>query len=333
MGKKVYGIGNPLMDIVVEVDEKDIASLGIHKGAMNLIDDERLEELLAFVKEKEPTYGCGGSCPNTIITLASLGLKTTLAGKVGHDEYGLLYKKRLQELHVTDHIALHEMNTGSSIILITRDKERTMNTYLGANRYYSEEDLHLDELLESDFFHFTGYMWDTRSQQQAMMRALNHIDPKKTTVSFDIADPLAVSRNRDAFLHLISNYADVVYANSEEARILFNNYDPYECCKSMGKLCTTAVVKNGKLGSYISHNKEMFTVPVQGPVPPVDTTGAGDVYAAGFIYALAHDKPIQEVGTIASFLAGHIVQQWGAQFSKEKAASLAASLVKGEYQL
>jgi len=323
---KVHGIGNPLIDIIVQVTEHDLDVLGIHKGAMHLIDEHRRKQLLGHIKGKPASFSCGGSCPNTIITLAGVGVDATLAGKVGEDEYGHIYRKRLSELGVHDELVTCSEPTGSSIILITPDSERTMNTYLGANRMYGSEDVIEQSIRNADYFHFTGYMWDTPAQKSSVKLALEIAKSTGVQVTFDIADPFAVGRNRDEFLRLVSDHADVVFANSEEARILFENYDAYECCKSMGKLCETAIVKNGKLGSFISHRGTVMKIPVQGPVTPTDTTGAGDIYAAGFIYGLCKGLAVAEAGYAASYLAGMIIRQRGAQFSKEKAMEVRSHL-------
>ncbi len=315
----VYGVGNPLIDIITTIEEKKLERLGIHKGAMHLIDLESRKALLKIIESMNVEYSCGGSCPNTIITLAALGITTTLAGKVGNDEFGEIYKEQVIMHHIQDEIVVCGEPTGSSIIFITEDSERTMNTFLGANRFYHKDDIIKESIINSDFFHFTGYMYDTPSQKEAIHIALDIAKNNNTKITFDIADVFAVGRNREGFLALIEKYADVVFANSEEARIIFNHYDPYECCKSMGKLCTTAVVKNGKLGSYISHNRKLYNIPVQGPATPIDTTGAGDIYAAGFLYGLCNHLGIEQSGYIASLLAGEIIQQRGAQFKKEKA--------------
>jgi len=331
--KKVLGIGNPLIDIIISVDERDITNLGIHKGTMTLIHKERMTELLTFSKTKQATFSCGGSCPNTIIALADLGIETTLAGKVGNDENGRIYAETLKNLNVHNELVITGKEpTGSTVILVTPDSERSMNTFLGANRLYSAEDVSQESISKADFFHFTGYMWDTQSQQKAITKALKIAKKHNTTISFDIADPFAVGRYRDTFLRIIQESCNIVFANREEARILFDNYDPYECCRSMGKLCRTAIVKNGKKGSFISHNQEIFSVPVKGPVVPVDTTGAGDVYAAGFLYGQCKGYSIPDSGTIASILAGQIITQRGAQFSKEQAAGLRALLETGTWR-
>lgn len=331
--KKVLGIGNPLIDIIVSIQESDIHSLGIHKGTMALIHKERMAELLLLSKTKQTSYSCGGSCPNTIIALAALGIETTLAGKVGSDESGQIYAETLKALNVHNELAITDKEpTGSTVILVTPDSERSMNTYLGANRLYEADDVNEESVSKTDFFHFTGYMWDTKSQQEAITKALTIAKKNNTTISFDVADPFAVGRYRDTFLKIIEEKCDIVFANREEARILFDNYDPYECCRSMGKLCRTAIVKNGKKGSFISHNQEIFNVPVKGPVVPVDTTGAGDVYAAGFLYGQCKGFSILDSGIIASILAGQIITQRGAQFSKEQAAGLRALLETGTWR-
>ena len=319
----VYGIGNPLIDVIVSVSDDDLETLGLHKGTMNLINLDKRLELTQFIKsKKQPSFSCGGSCPNTIITLRALGVETTLAGKIGSDEYGAIYRERLTALGVKDNLAVSENVTGSSIILITPDSERTMNTYLGANRDFNSDDVVESEVANADYFHFTGYMWDTENQKQAIKKALKIAKANGTAISFDIADPFAVGRYHDSFLELIKESCDVVFANKEEARIMFDNYDPYECCKTMGKLCETAIVTNGKKGSFISHKGHIFEIPVQGPETPVDTTGAGDTYAAGFLYGLCNGMDVEKSGTIASLLAGQIIKQVGAQFALEKIPQL-----------
>ena len=331
MVPKVYGIGNPLIDIITQITEDDLALLGLHKGTMHLIDEDRRRELLSFISDKNIAYSCGGSCPNTIITLASFGIPSAVAGMVGIDDFSDIYKNRLIELSVFDELQRCEAPTGSSVILITPDSERTMNTFLGANRLFGPNDINPKMIHAADFFHFTGYMWDTDSQKQSILKGISIAEESGTKISFDIADPFAVSRNRLAFLDLIEKHADIVFANNEEARILFDNYDAYECARSMGKLCKTAIVKNGKHGSFICDNGTMHAVPVKGK-DPVDTTGAGDVYAAGFLLGLCRSLSAFDSGLLASFLAGEIIGQHGAQFSPEKIRLLTESIEKKSWQ-
>lgn len=318
----VYGIGNPLIDLLCFVTDKDIENLSLFKGTMNLIDEDKRKEIVEYLKKKEIRYSCGGSCPNTMVTLKSLGIETTLAGGIGFDDLGKMYKSRLKELGVNDELVENNAATGTSIILVTEDRERTMCTFLGANRNFNKDDVNLESAKKADIFYFTGYMWDTDSQQGAIRKVLDIKKKSNFIVAFDIADPFAVGRYRQTFFDIIKEYVDIVFANSEEARYLIDNYDAYECSKSIGKLCKTAVVKNGKKGSYISHDGKIYEIPVYGTNRPVDTTGAGDTYAAGFLYGVQKGYSVEDSGKIASILAGEIINQIGAQFSVEKSNEL-----------
>lgn len=319
----VYGIGNPLIDYICSVTEKDLASLSLNKGTMLLIDKEKQKEIVEHTKDRSVKYSCGGSCPNTMVTLASLGVKTILSGSVGDDELGKKYHEKLKESGVVDCLVdKKDAATGSSIILLTDDKERTMNTYLGANRLFTPDDVDESSVDKADIFYFTGYMWDTENQKNAVLKALKLFKEKGKLVAFDVADPFAVGRYRQTFHELISSYCDIVFANSEEARFLMDNYDPYECCRSLGKLCPTAIVKNGKKGSFISYNREISRIESYGSVVPVDTTGAGDTYAAGFLYGYLTGRDIVSSCNIASYLAGEIISRIGAQFDKESLVTI-----------
>lgn len=318
----VYGIGNPLIDFLCYADEEDLDYLSLNKGTMLLIDEEKRESIINRMKGRKMISSCGGSCPNTMITLRALGTETTLAGGVGTDEYGALYKEKLRKNGVHDETIVFDAVTGTSIILLTPDKERTMNTYLGANRLFDEGNVNIKSLMNADLFYFTGYMWDTKPQQRAVTKAMEIAKENGIKIAFDLADPFAVGRYRKTFLSIIENYCDIVLANSEEARFLCDNYDAYECCRSMGKLCDTAIVKNGKHGSYISDHRKMIAVPLYGTTHPVDTTGAGDTYAAGFLYGYINGYDPETSGKIASYLAGEIISSLGAQFSEEKAESV-----------
>lgn len=318
----VYGIGNPLIDFLCYADDSDLEKLSLHKGTMLLVDVERRSVILARMKDRKKNISCGGSCPNTMVTLKMLGIETTLAGGIGDDEYGEMYRSRLQEAGVKDETKVYHAATGTSIILLTPDRERTMNTFLGANRLFDECDVDEESVKKATLFYFTGYMWDTQPQKRAVRKALSIAKANGVKVAFDLADPFAVGRYRSDFLDLLENYCDIVLANSEEARFLSNNYDAYECCKSMGDLCNIAIVKDGKNGSYISNNRKITRIPLYGTTEPVDTTGAGDTYAAGFLYGYMKGYHPEEAGKIASFLAGEIITVMGAQFSKDRAREL-----------
>ena len=311
-----------MIDCLCRIDDSDLDRLSLNKGTMLLVDEVKRKEILNHIRDLDTAYSCGGSCPNTMVTLRMLGIETTLAGGIGNDAEGALYRRRLAESGVNDELVTFDCPTGTSIILLTPDRERTMNTYLGANRLFDSSFVNEGSAEKADLFYFTGYMWDTESQRRAVRKVLDIARKRNMEVAFDLADPFAVGRYRDDFLSIIRDHATIVLANSEEARFLFDNYDARECCRSMGRLCRIAIVKNGKNGSYISENGRIETIPLYGTKSPADTTGAGDTYAAGFLFGYLSGCDIRTSGMIASYLAGEIISQTGSQFSKERIVSI-----------
>ncbi len=342
----IYGIGNLLIDIVTRVTDEELSGLGLHKGTMHLTDEAERARLIDFLKTKEVTYSCGGDCPNTMIALASFGVDACLAGKVGDDEFGRIYLGQLGELPIRSEVKVGQGSTGSSIILVSPDSERTMNTHLGINRSFSFEDVSPALLSDSRFLYFTGYLWDTDLQKDAILRTLALARAKGCTIAFDLADPFAVSRNRDEFLRIVADYVDIAFANREEARILFGTDDVRVAVEKLSKLTRIAVVKNGAAGSLVMAGKkrrdgsrgadplpgseagELLSIPVC-EQEPIDTTGAGDMYAAGFLYGLVRRLPLFKAGVCASYLASQIIVQRGAQFTAEKRAEVAEVIRSG----
>lgn len=332
MKTSVYGIGNPLIDILAEVNDSSLEKLSLDKGIMKLVSFEEREKIMRHLEELGTQYstGCGGSCPNTMITLSAMGVKTALGGKTGHDEFGRLYEAQLKKYaDITSALVQCSSPTGSSIILITPDSERTMNTFLGANREFSEKDVNEDILGDADFFYFTGYMWDTENQKGAIEKCLEICRRKGKKIAFDVADPFAVKRFKNDFLRIIEQNATYIFANNEEASILFDGADPEKAVSLIAEMGKTAVVKWGKKGSVIKRAKEeLIKIPVLGDKGRVDTTGAGDTYASGFLYGLCRGKDLETAGRYASLLASAIVAKIGAQFTEEEALQLREKIKK-----
>ena len=327
----VYGIGNPLIDILAHVDEADLTKLGLSKGTMHLIDLEERSKILSHIDGKEITYRCGGSAPNTVIALSSFGVKTAIAGKIGPDEEGRQYLDQLARFETVSNLAEGRHTTGSSIILVTPDAERTMNTFLGANREFTWDDIDFELLEDAKYFYFTGYMWDTEPQKAAILSAVDFCNERNIKIVFDVADPFAVNRNREAFLDLIHRHVHLVFANCEEAKILFGKEDPAACAGELSAMVDVGVVKNGSKGSYVSSGSSLHTIPVN-RVEAVDSTGAGDMYAAGFIYGLVNGFSHADCGLCASWLASRIVTQYGAQFREEKFDEINRAFRNGDWR-
>ncbi len=328
----VYSIGNPLIDILAHVKDRDIERLGLEKGTMTLIDTEKGNEILDYIKDLDKIYSCGGSAPNTMVTMSALGIKTVLAGMVGNDDLGKIYDTRLQEKNVHSNLSKCTVETGSCIVLVTPDYERTMSTRLGACREFSPANVNHDIISRSSYIYFTGYMWDTENQKNALTDALKTARRSKTTVVFDLADPFVVERNRSDFLRLVEESVDIILANREETRLLLGFDDPERAARELAAKEVLAAVKNCAEGSCIaSTGKKVLEVDAYS-VDAVDSTGAGDNYAAGFLYGLIKGYKLLDAGKIASYVAAQIVRQTGAQFDEDTARRIKEYLEEGKWQ-
>ena len=252
-----------------------------------------------------------------------------MPGRWANDEYGRIYSKQLSELPLQSEIRVGEGTTGSSIILVSPDSERTMNTYLGINRQFSFADVSEAVVREAAFLYFTGYLWDTELQKEAILRTLALAKRHGCTIVFDVADPFAVSRNRDEFHSIIHR---VRRHHLRESRRGENTPgDGRGSRRGPGVGGASAAwrwSKNGAEGSLVMSAKDLYEIPVCRQTP-VDTTGAGDMYAAGFLYGLVRGLPLDKAGVCASYLASQIVIQRGAQFTADKRAEVAQVVRSG----
>lgn len=323
-----FSMGNILTDILISVEDRDLAALGINKGTMKIIDHQEGEKILQYLAGYKTKYYCGGSAANTMITLSELGPKVVLCGRAGNDSFGQIYIDRLSERkNLTSAIVREDGDTGSSIVLITPDYERSMNTNLGICKNFSPEDIDGDELKESDMLYFTGYMWDTENQKQSVLKALDICKSNDIKVAFDVADKMSIQRYKDDYLTIIQQHCDYVFANRKEAATLFDNEDPETCVKLLSSLGCTAIVKLGDKGALIKESDgDIIKIPVQGFTTCVDTTGAGDTFAAGFLYGINRKKSLEKAGSYASIAASAIIAKFGGQFNKAEIEELKKKL-------
>ena len=308
----VCGLGNPLVDILVHVSDEFLADNGLNKGIMHLIEKDEREKLLRLLRDSPMQMEAGGDCPNTIATLAMLGAQSAFTGKVGRDELGTIFEQKIQHRGVHSFLRKAEADTGTSIILITPDRERTMNTHLGACREYTREDIPVEMIENSSFSYVTGYMWDTESQKDACRYALSFAKKKGVRIAFDVADPFAVGRYRGDFIGLIKEDVDVLFSNAHEARILTGLDEVEDCIQALGRLCPLAVIKNGARETLICSGWNVISIP-SFRTEVTDTTGAGDNFAAGFLFGLVKGYPPDRCGRIASFVASKSIEKIGAQ--------------------
>ncbi len=327
----VYGIGNPLIDILVDVADSELSILGVDKGVMHLVEDEKRNRIISHIESKPKKVMCGGDCPNTMIALSNLGVKAAIAGKIGADDFGAMYDEQILSHKVISRLKKGSGHTGSSVILITPDSERTMNTHLGMCRNFTKEDVDEDMISSARFMYFTGYLWDTESQKEAILHAVSLAEKHGTKVVFDVADPFAVKRYRQEFLRLIEDHADIVFANEAEAKLLFDVDDAESAVSRLSSLCSIAIVKVGEHGAFVKKKDSGSLFIPSRKVKAVDTTGAGDIFASGFLYGLCKGMSLRDSGIFASYLASHIVAQKGAQFSKEKVSEILSDIKSGAW--
>lgn len=314
----VTSMCNALVDILIDAKDSDIETLGLTKGIMHLVDDQRQNEVLSHFEKADPVTELGGSSLNAIRTLASLDAKTHFAGMVGEDKYGDMIKKRMEELNIHQSIDISTKSTGTCLVLVSPDGERTMNTNLGASRLFDKSLVPTEALKASKVFHFCGYQWDTENQIKAIEAAIEISRANNTKVSFDIADPFVVQNHKDTFLKLIEGFTDIVFANQEEARMLFDS-SPEDSAKAIAKMGSIGVIKKGGEGAVIGYKDELIEIsPIATTVK--DTTAAGDMFAAGFLYGLTRDQNLAICGEIAATLAADVISRVGATVSDEAIA-------------
>jgi sugar/nucleoside kinase (ribokinase family) len=321
----LFGIGNPLIDIIVKAKDIDLNNLGLDKGVMHLVDEKRQKEILSYFRELTPIYHPGGSAPNTLLACSALGIRSLITGKIGNDNFGDTYINQTKKFGVIPALVQGQGPTGSSIIIVTPDGERTMNTHLGMCQDFSKDDIDIEKLSKSKFLYFTGYMWDTESQKTAIKTAINFSKENNIKIIFDVADPFVVKRNKEEFLKIIEEDIDILFANKSELAILFNTEDSNISAMTLGKIVKIAAIKLGGKGSIIVEKNTQTLVPPR-EVSAKDSTGAGDMYAAGFISSLCRGLEPIEAGRIGGFIAEEIIQQTGAQFNLNKIKELRLSL-------
>jgi sugar/nucleoside kinase (ribokinase family) len=309
----LVNIGNVIMDILIRVTDDDIKELNMEKGIMHLVDEDRQHEIITHLKQHDKLLEIGGSGPNVLRTSAILGRKCTLTGLVGDDTFGNQYTSRVDELNIINRVRIADTGlTGTSIILVTQDGQRTMNTCLGNSRYYTPDDVPVEEIKQAKYLFVTGYQWDTESQIEAMELALSTAKENDTRIAFDLADPFAVERSKDAFKKVIEQYADVVFANKDEARMMYQ-CSVSNCIDEISRFADITAVKIGKDGSLVKkQGKEVLSV-LASDIDVVDTTAAGDMYAGGFMYGLTGGLDLETCAKIANFCAESVIQQIGAK--------------------
>lgn len=306
----VIALGNTLMDFLVEIDENKLLELNLKKGEMHLVDEGKARELLARIEQDNLRMetASGGSAANTIKGIAFLGGKAVLSGKVGYDEHGLSYIQEIEKYGVTSRIKKHHKTTGHSLTMITPDAERTFSVHLGAALELYKEDILESDIASSKILHIEGYQLEGPTKE-TVLHAIELAKKNNTLVSIDLADPALIRRNKDFFKELVTNHVDIVFLNELEAKE-FTGLEEEEALKQIAKDVSIAIIKLGEKGSMISKDGIITKVNAYS-ARTIDTTGAGDTYAAGFLYGFCNGWNEEESGKLGSYFASRITEEMG----------------------
>ena len=307
--KSILGIGNALTDILAVLpDDTLLKTFHLPMGSKQHVDSETGDKIWNALKTLDVHYVAGGSAANTIACTSVFGMPSSFIGKIGDDELGLLFKSDQEQYGVRTLLLKSPNPSGRSMVFVSGgNAERTFAVYLGAALDFVPEDLKPEYFLGHDYFHIEGYL----VQNQALIRrAVDMAKDAGCIISLDMASYNVVESN-GAFLHdIVDNYVDIVFANETESRAFTKMEDPHDALSEISKHCRIAVVKVGKAGSWVrSGDEEHFINPW--PAEPVDATGAGDTYAAGFLYAHALGMPLKVCGEVGSIIAAKVVEVIG----------------------
>lgn len=312
-GYDVASLGNAIVDVIAATDDGFLAKHDIAKGIMTLVDEPRARQLLDVLGETRET--AGGSAANTMAGLASLGGKGLFVGKVRDDALGKAFVKNMNEIGVryVTRTANSGPATACCLIAVTPDGQRSMNTFLGASRELSKADIDEAEIAKAEVLYVEGYLWDTPEAKEAIEIAMSAAKAAGKKVAFTLSDPFCVGRWRDEFRRLLDGKIDILFANEEEAKSLFevDNFDdvlqPFHDWKGI------AALTRSEKGCVIAHKGEVHVIDAAPVAKVVDTTGAGDQFAAGFLYGLTHGKSLADCGRLGSMAAAEVISHYGAR--------------------
>ena len=308
---KVLGIGNAIVDVICKVDESFLKKNSLTKSTMKLVDENEFKKLTFNLKVEETVSG--GSVANSVVGLAQLGDEVGFIGKINNDEYGKRYEEGLEKEKVKYFYSKKDENTptGTCLILITPDSERTMCTFLGIAGKINQSDIDIDAIKKSEITFFEGYLWDEGHPKKAFEKAIK--SSKITAMS--LSDKFCVDRHKSNFLDLVKNSLDITFANEQEIMSLINTKNFKDVVTFGKEIKKILVVTRGDKGSVVIKNNEVAECGVRKDLKIIDLTGAGDLFAAGFLHGFINDLTLKESLEKGTEMSSKIIQKIGARLS------------------
>jgi sugar/nucleoside kinase (ribokinase family) len=320
----VYALGNALVDIQVQVEDSLLTELGLEKGNRYLTEHSRQEEILRRLLGSDSLDGArkagklqtaaGGSAANTMYGISQLGGRAGFCGKIANDGLGAIYAEHMRQSSVVFKENKGQGMTGTCVVLISDDAQRTMLTCLGVSGEIHYEDIDEELLRHSRYIYLEGYLFESEYAARTMLRAVAVARKNGVRIALAASDALCIVRHQDLFLQIIQNDVDLLFANAREAQALSRTNNNEAALRVLSGWCEGVAVTDGEHGSMVSFNGEVTKI-TPNRVSAVDTTGAGDAYAAGLLYGIISGRTIRESGMIASFFSAKVVAQIGPRYN------------------
>ena len=307
---KVLGIGNAIVDVICKVEENFITKNNLTKGTMKLIfDDTEFKNLLINLNIEKSISG--GSVANSIVGLSKLENQVGFIGKISDDDFGIKYEEGLKKENVKYYYKKQKENlpTGTCIILVTPDSERTMCTFLGTAGKISENDIDEKIIKKSELIFLEGYLWDEGQPKKAFEKAINY----SNKVAMSLSDLFCVERHKMQFLELVKNKIDIVFANEQEIMSLINTKSLHDVISFAKDLKNNIVITRGEEGAISIKDKEVLECPAKKNLKIIDLTGAGDLFAAGYLHGIINNMDIKNSLANGTEMSSKVIQQFGAR--------------------
>jgi fructokinase len=313
MSKKILGIGNAIVDVLAKVEDEFLIKRNFVKGSMKLIDKSEFEDLKKNIKIEKVV--AGGSVANTMSGIAYLKGNASFIGKINSDNFGGIYKKSLEDINVNfPYIKKNEnLSTGASIILITPDSERTMCTYLGISSHLSENDINEKNIINNNLIFLEGYLWDKGISEKMFKHAINIAKKNEIKIAMSLSDIFCVNRHKEDFYNLLKNDLDILIGNENEINELVNKESLLDSINQLKKLNKLIVITRSENGSLAIKDNEIINCDSEKVDKILDLTGAGDLFAAGFLKEYLEKSEIKKCLMTGSMLASKIIQKIGAR--------------------